>query len=195
MIVQDEIRPYQNVRSDRRMNEMRLVQLPWPTTVLRELGNTEVTLRISLSTFVEPNPSETARGRKLRYASHGLRFKLEGANETVPQFVQRVGRAVIDEDDGPIEGPDSAEWSFGTIRRDVGSLHIDSLTSLASDLARRDCIAIHPVGGWWKDGKRVDPANCVARYGLVVEIESHNEDVDLYTEIAQKIRVPVEVGV
>lgn len=195
MIVQDEIRPYENVRSSRRMHEMRLLQLPWPTEILRALGNTEVTLRISLSTFVAPNPSETARGRKLRYASHGLRFKLKGADETVPQFVQRVGRAVINEDDGPVEGPDSAEWSYGTIRRDVGSLHIDSLTILASDLSRRDCIAIHPVGGWWKDGKRVDPEKCVARYGLVVEIESQNEDVDLYTAISQKIRIPVGIDV
>lgn len=195
IIVQDEIRPYENVSSARRMNEMRLVQLPWPTEVLRGLGNAEVTLRVSLSTFIAPNPSETARGRKLRYASHGLRFKLKGADETVPQFVRRVGRAAIDEDDGPVDGPDSAEWSFGTIRRDVGSLHIDSLHIRASDLARRDCIAVHPVGGWWKDGRRVDPATCVARYGLVVEIESSSEDVDLYAEIAQKIKIPVGVGV
>jgi hypothetical protein len=192
LIVQDEIRPYENVRASRRMHEMRLIELPWPTEVLRELGNTPVTLRISLSTFVAPNPSETARGRKLRYASHGLRFKLKGSDETVQQFVQRVGRAVIDEDEVPVDGPDSAEWAFGAIRRDVGSLHIDSLTIRASDLARRGCIGIHPVGGWWKDGKRVDPANSVARYGLVVEIESTSEE--LYTEIAQKIGVAVSIG-
>ncbi len=193
LIVQDEIRPYENVNSSRRMHEMRLIELPWPTEVLRELGNTTVTLRISLSTFIAPNPSEAARGRKLRYASHGLRFKLIGADETVQQFVQRVGRSVTDEDEGPIEGPASAEWDFGTNRRDVGSLHIDSLKVRASDLARRNCIAVHPVGGWWKDYKRVDPATCVARYGLVVEIESPSEG--LYNEVAQKIAAVVAVGV
>jgi Subtilase family len=191
LIVQDEIRPYENVRSARRLHEMRLIELPWPINVLRELGNTIVTLRISLSTFFSPNPSEAARGRKLRYASHGLRFKLKGADETVPQFLQRVGRAVIDEDAQPVEGPDSAEWTFGAIRRDVGSLHIDSIKVQASDLARRGYIAIHPVGGWWKDSKRINPAECVARYGLVVEIDS--PEGELYTEIAAKIPVAINV--
>jgi hypothetical protein len=193
LIVQDEIRPYQNKQSGRGMNEMRLIELPWPIEVLRELGNTQVTLRIALSTFIAPNPSETARGKKLRYASHGLRFKLKGADERVAQFERRVGRASTDEDTGPIEAPDSAEWTFGANRRDVGSLHIDTLTINASDLARRGCIAVHPVGGWWKDSKRVDPEVCVARYGLVVEIDSPTED--LYTNIAQKIRPIVPVGV
>lgn len=193
LIVQDEIRPYENVRSGRRMNEMRLIELPWPTEVLRELGNTPVTLRIALSTFIAPNPSETARGKKLRYASHGLRFKLKGENENVDEFERRVGRASTEEDARPVEGPDSAEWDFGTNRRDVGSLHIDSLTIKASDLARRGCIAVHPVGGWWKDSKIVDPAECVARYGLVVEIDSPSEY--LYTSITQKIRPVVAVGV
>lgn len=194
LIVQDEIRPYENARSSRRMHEMRLIELPWPTEVLRGLGNTLVTLRISLSTFIAPNPSETARGRKLRYASHGLRFKLKGADETVQQFVQRVGEGVLDDDEGPVEGPDSAEWDFGAIRRDVGSLHIDSLTIKGSDLARRGHIAVHPVGGWWKDGKRVvDPALCIARYGLVVEIESPS--LELYNEVAQKIAVAVAIDV
>ncbi len=193
LIVQDEIRPYENVQTGRRMNEMRLIELPWPIEVLRELGNTPVTLRIALSTFIAPNPSETARGKKLRYASHGLRFKLKGENENIDEFERRVGRASTEEDARPVEGPDRAEWDFGTNRRDVGSLHIDSLTIKASDLARRGCIAVHPVGGWWKDSKRVDPAECIARYGLVVEIDSPSED--LYTSIAQKIRPVVPVGV
>ena len=193
LIIQDEIRPYQNVRSNRSMNEMRLIELPWPIELLRELGNTPVTLRIALSTFIAPNPSETARGKKLRYASHGLRFKLKSADEDVDGFVRRVGRASTDDDVGPVERPDSREWTFGPNRRDVGSLHIDSLTINASDLARRGCLAVHPVGGWWKDSKRVNPADCVARYGLVVEIESESED--LYTNITQEIRTVVPVGV
>jgi hypothetical protein len=192
LIFQDKIRPYENVRSSRRMNEMRLIELPWPIEVLRELGNTSVTLRIALSTFIAPNPSETARGKKLRYASHGLRFKLKGENEDIEEFERRVGRASTEQDARPIEGPDSKEWDFGTNRRDVGSLHIDSLTIKASDLARRGCIAVHPVGGWWKDSKRIDPAECVARYGLVVEIDSPSED--LYASIAQQIRPVVPVG-
>ena len=38
--------------------EMHLYRLPWPTDVLRELGETAVALRVTLSYFVEPSPGE-----------------------------------------------------------------------------------------------------------------------------------------
>jgi hypothetical protein len=38
------------------------------------------------STFVEPNPSEPARGSKFRYPSHNLRFKLNRPNEDRAQI-------------------------------------------------------------------------------------------------------------
>ena len=193
LIVQDEIRPYENRASSRKLNEMKMFDLPWPTEILRDLGNGLVTLRVALSTFIEPNPSEIARGRKSRYASHALRFNLIGADETVEQFATRVGRAVDGDEDGV--PPDNGEWHFGSNRRNVGSLHIDTLTCRASDLARRGTIAVHPVGGWWKDSKNVDPDRCVARYALIVEIDSQEFEVDIYTEIETKIALPIAIPI
>lgn len=186
LIVEDSIRPYENKGSGRKLNEMRLFELPWPTNVLRGLVGQDVTLRVALSTFVEPNPSEVARGRKNRYASHGLRFALKGADEEIDAFTHRVGRTAV-EDQQDDNGPDSGEWDFGYNRRSVGSLHIDTLTVAASDLARRGVLAVYPVGGWWKENRKVDPERCVARFSLVVEIDASEAEVDLYAEVQQKV--------
>ena len=95
LIVQDSITPYR--RADKRggdhiHNEMKLFELPWPVEELRKLANTPVTLRVALSTFVHPNPSETARGSKFGYASHNLRFKLNRPNEDCEEFVARISK-------------------------------------------------------------------------------------------------------
>ena len=100
------------------------------------------------STFIAPNPSEPARGSKFRYASHNLRFKLNRPNEDRAAFIARISK-VEDEPEGPAIDENDG-WTFGRNRRDVGSLQIDELTCPASDLARRNLLAVHPVAGWWK---------------------------------------------
>src|SRR3546814_6957920 len=102
---------------------MRLVTLPWPVEELRKLGNLRVTLPVALSSFIAPNPSEPARGSRYRYASHNLRFKLNRAGENAQQFMSRISKAI--ESDGPQNDEDDL-WEYGSVRRDVGSLHIRS---------------------------------------------------------------------
>ena len=80
---------------------------------------------------------------------------------------------------------------FGTRRRDVGFLHIDELTCPASDLARRDLLAVHPVAGWWKTKLRPGQELPRARYALVIEIDAENEGADLYTEVELAIAAMV----
>ncbi len=54
-------------RSDPKLNEMQLYQLPWPIEVLQQLQpELEVKLRITLSYFIEPNPGR--RGYRRRYS-------------------------------------------------------------------------------------------------------------------------------
>lgn len=188
LIAEDTITPYRSSgrkNSEHVHNEMKVFALPWPVQALRQLGNTAVRLRVALSSFVEPNPSEPARGSKFSYASHNLRFKLNRPNENEQQFVARISAAAagaglpaIDETDG---------WTFGRNRRDVGSVQIDELTCRASDLARRNLIAVHPVTGWWKTDKSVDPAGRPARFALVVEIDAEDTNVDLYAEVQAEI--------
>lgn len=132
-----------------------------------------------------PNPSEPARGNKYRYASHNLRFKLNRPNEKAGAFIRRISKIAEQTDEGTIEEPDG--WMFGPNRRDVGSLQIDQLTCAASDLARRNLIAVHPVTGWWKAKSIPDPQNHIARFALVVEIDAGTVPAELYAEVQAAI--------
>lgn len=201
LISQGTITPYAPSSSGGRTavhNHINLHSLPWPREALRRLRGRPVTLRVALSTFVEPNPAEAARGRKLRYGSHGLRFKLKRAGESDAQFHARINRAAeVDEEPSAAAFlADDDGWTFGQRRRDVGSLHIDELTCPASDLARRNLIAVHPVGGWWKTRLRRGDPLPQARYALVVEIDAEDEGVDLYAEVQVAIdaMIAAEIG-
>lgn len=187
LVVEDEIVPYglsKKTGGDVH-NEMRLFELPWPFEELRKLGTAMVTLRVALSSFIAPNPSEASRGSRYRYASHNLRFKLNRANENAQQFMARISKAI------DAEGPQSDEddlWDYGSNRRDVGSLHIDQLICKASDLARRNLIAVHPVAGWWKSKARLIEGLPRVRFSLVVEIDAQELETDLYAEVQTTIQ-------
>lgn len=188
LIVEDAITPYAPGANGGPAvhNHVKLHALPWPVERLRALGAREVTLRVTLSTFIEPNPAEAARGRKLQYGSHGLRFKLKRADETAGQFEQRINAAAQADETGvdlAQAGGDQDGWRFGARRRDVGSVQRDEITCAASDLARRSVLAVHPVGGWWKSQLRRGEQPREARYSLVVEIDAGGAEVDLYTDV------------
>lgn len=190
LIVQDTIRPYRKASKPSAQhvhNEMKVFQLPWPVAELRKLVQRPVTLRVTLSTFIEPNPSEPARGSKFRYASHNLRFKLNRPNENQAAFLARISKAA-EQPEGPIVEEDD-NWIFGRNRRDVGSLHIDELVCPASDLARRNLIAVHPVAGWWKAKTVPDPQEKIARFALIVEIDAGETNAELYAEVQEAIAV------
>ena len=182
LVVEDEIVPYglSEKTGEDVHKEMRLFELPWPVEELRKLGTAMVTLRVALSSFIAPNPSEASRGSRYGYASHNLRFKLNRANENAQQFMARISKATN------ADGPQSEEedlWQYGSNRRDVGSLHIDQLTCPASDLARRNLIAVHPVAGWWKSKARLKAGLPTVRFSLVVEIDAQELEADLYAEV------------
>ena len=188
LIVQDTITPYKRSATkgaEHIHNEMKLFELPWPVQELRRLGVAPVKLRVSLSTFIQPNPSEPARGSKYRYASHNLRFKLNRANEKQASFIRRISKLAEESGDLVVDEPDS--WEFGPNRRDVGSLQIDQLTCPASDLARRNLIAVHPVTGWWKGKGVPNPERLLARFALVVEIDAGEVEAELYAEVQTAI--------
>lgn len=183
LIVEDTITPYgisEKTGSDVH-NEMKLFALPWPVEALRALGDGDVTLRVALSSFIAPNPSEASRGVRYRYASHNLRFQLNRAGENEAQFLARISKAA-EQPDGPANDEDDL-WDFGSNRRHVGSLHIDQLTCKASDLARRNLLAVHPVTGWWKSKKLLDEGLPSVRYALIVEIDAGELEAELYAEV------------
>jgi hypothetical protein len=192
LIAQDTIRPFHNGT----MREMNLHDLPWPTDVLADLGDATVRLRITLSYFIEPNPGRRGWKRRYSYASHGLRFDVRRATESTDDFRKRLNRlALAAEEHRPTSADDTGNWALGPTLRTAGSIHTDIWEGTAADLANRGAIAVYPITGWWKDDKTRDRSNLGARYALVVSIETPEQEVDIWTPVAQQIGVTVSIEV
>jgi hypothetical protein len=172
---------------------MHLHQLPWPQEVLESLGETEVRMRITLSYFIEPSPGRRGWKRKHRYQSHGLRFDVKRPTETIQEFQKRISKADWADDDQVEQGTDEREWELGDHFRRKGSLHSDTWIGTAADLASSGVLAVFPVTGWWKERKHLNCWEKKARYSLIVSIETHSSEVDLYTPIAAQIGVATQI--
>jgi hypothetical protein len=191
LIVQGTIRPF----SQGRMGEIHLHELPWPRDVLADLGQTSAQLRVTLSYFVEPYPGRRGWKGRYRYASHGLRFEVKGATETVDQFRKRLNSRALDEDERkPSAGSDASEWYLGEQARNHGSLHVDIWKGTAADLADRGIIGIFPVSGWWKLQPERDRSKHGVRYALVVSIETEATEADIWTPVAVEVGMPVVIA-
>jgi hypothetical protein len=194
LLYEGEIQPFQKVGSVIKSHEMHLHELPWPTQVLDDLGDTEVEMRVTLSYFIEPSPGRVGWGRNHRYQSHGLRFDVIRPLESMEEFKQRLSRA---EWEDPKSRPQSVgetrRWVIGDQGRTHGSLHSDWWQGTAVELARCNRIAVHPVTGWWRERSHLGMAERPARYSLAITIETPREDVNLYAAIATPVEVVTEV--
>jgi hypothetical protein len=151
LIVESDIRPF--VKEDHRIKtrEMRLHPLPWPIDILTDLQNTPVTMRVTLSYFVEPSPGERGWTPRYGYQSHGLRFAVRNPLESEQAFQQKINRAAREEDYDAPRLPDPG-WQFGYANRSLtslGSIHTDLWEGKAVDLASRGYIGVYPTMGWW----------------------------------------------
>ena len=91
MVVQESLQPFKkDVGSRPAMRDMHLHDLPWPVDVLEDLGETQIEMRVTLSYFVEPNPSQRGVASRYRYASHCLRFDVKRSLESVDEFRGRI---------------------------------------------------------------------------------------------------------
>ena len=127
MVVEERLHPFKRAGSDPpTLRDMHLHDLPWPRDVLEDLGETPVEMRVTLSYFIEPNPSRRGHRSRYRYESHGLRFDVKRPLESVVEFRKRVNLAARDEDEGSPgrSGGDDA-WLIGARGRHRGSLHGD----------------------------------------------------------------------
>ena len=180
LVSQAEVQPYERPGGNKgtvKTKEMHLYELPWPIAELRGLGEQEVTMRVTLSYFIEPSPGRRGWKYKHRYASHGLRFDVKRPTETVDDFRKRLNKQAREEDDD-IVSTESQEWTLGIQLRSRGSLHSDWWTGTASDLADCGHIGIYPVVGWWRERPQFERYNRSVRYSLVVAINTPAENAD-----------------
>jgi len=191
LLVEDELHPYEKVqKKDVVTRDMNLHSLPWPKDELESLQNTPVEMRITLSYFIEPNPSNRGAASKYHYPSHRLRFDVQRPlDASTENFVARVNAAAQREDEGDPVNPSDPNWLLGGRQRHRGSLHQDVWKGTAAELASRGFIAVYPAAGWWRTRPALERYNLPARYSLVVSIQTQQTDVDLYAAVAQRIPV------
>ncbi len=193
LVIQSEIQPYdRKVDGGYCTKDMHIHELPWPKDVLIGLGETPVTLRVTLSYFIEPGPGEIGWGSRYRYPSCLLRFDTNGT-ATREGFLARINRASMNEENEVSGDGGSVNWTLGKQNRHLGSIHSDSWHTTAAELATSNLVGIYPAIGWWRERPWLGRWNRKARYSLVVSVETQKQDVDLYTPIEALIKVPVKV--
>lgn len=194
MICEEHLIPYKKEKGkDTALRDMNLHQLPWPLEELEALGETQVEMRVTLSYFIEPNPSARGVTSRYRYESHGLRFDVKRPLESERDFRARINAAARDDDYSNNEDSDN-DWVVGKNNRHRGSLHSDIWRGTAADLASRGLIAVYPAQGWWKTRPTLDRYDQQVRYSLLVSIHAPEVDVDLYNAISLKIGTPILIS-
>lgn len=199
LIAQSELQPFdkKETGSGYRTKDMHLHELPWPKDTLQILPpTTEVEMKITLSYFIEPGPGEIGWQDRYRYASHGLRFKINAPTETKERFEMRINAEAQDEDFNSSENASvSKHWVLGPQSRDKGSIHSDIWKGSAAELADSNLIAVYPTIGWWRERAHLNKWNSKTRYSLIISINTPEESVDIYTPVAVQVGIkpPVEI--
>jgi hypothetical protein len=196
LVCEDQLQPFERREGRYTTKELHLYELPWPMQELQQLGEVPVQLRITLSYFVEPGPGEVGWKDRYRYASHGLRFELNDPSENRQEFLKRVNAQARADDEGSSDtASPSGHWVLGSQQRDVGSIHSDIWTGTAAALASSNLIAIRPAVGWWRERAHLGQWSRLARYSLIVSVETPATEVDIYTRIAAQITTPIEIEI
>jgi Subtilase family len=194
MIYEGGLTPYRLEKSEVKTNQMNVHSLPWPTEALKDLGEEKVTMRVTLSYFIEPSPGSVCWKVNNRYASHGLRFDVIRPTEGLGGMNRRLSRAFWSSPTTrPANEKETPEWTLGEDNRTLGSIHSDWWTGTAATLARSGSIVVYPVSGWWKERKHLKKYDDIARYSLIVSIKSRKKNLNLYSLVENVGAVKTEV--
>ena len=188
MIIQAEMKPYRKKSSDIVMNEMNIHNLPWPKEEMKRLYSSKARIKVTLSYFIEPFPSERGWKDRYCYQSCGLRFDVNKPQETLREFEKRINKLMSEADGKKHSSNSGIKWTLGPKNRDKGSVHSDYTSDYAAaDLADCNYIAVYPVGGWWKTRKGLEKYDKTIRYSLIVTLSTPETECDLYTPIVNQI--------
>ncbi len=197
LVTQREIQPYHKKDGRAKTRDMHIHELPWPRDILLGLGEAQVTLRVTLSYFVEPGPGQVGWRDRYRYASHGLRFNLNTPGENRKELLLRLNQAAREEGQEPDTMSDSDRWTIGSRARSRGSVHSDIWRGNAADIADTNLIGVCPIIGWWRERDHLGRLERRTRYSLVVSLHTPEKDVDIYTPVATQVGIvtPVEIKI
>lgn len=206
MIIQDTIQPYdqESDAGSAKLGYFNLYNLPWPTQVFDQHPDVELSLTVTLSYFIDPNPGSRCwdRSLKYKYSSHLLRFSFKRPTEDKDTFRGALEKQVKDEEENPSEvissrAPSDSQWAIGPqLRGKSGSLVQDIWKGSPAELAEMGQVAIYPAKGWF--ATRSFPVghefhNCHqrdVRYSLIISIDAKQE-IGLYTDISNQIGISV----
>lgn len=186
LIEESSLRPYRKTRAGVKTNEMNLHALPWPYEALLALRDTTVEMRVTLSYFIEPNPSARGEASKFYYPSHRLRFAMKRPTERIDDFRSRINAAAQVEGEQTSASGNDKNWQLGK-QRHKGSLHQDIWRGTAAELANCGHLAVYPGQGWWRTRQALERYDSQARYSLIVSIHVPETEVDLLTPVQAKI--------
>lgn len=198
LIVQAELQPYDKKSGGGfRTRDMHFYDLPWPVEVLQALpDHVQVKMKVTLSYFIEPGPGEIGWKDRYRYASHALRFDINNPGEPKEEFIKRINKAARETDEQLTSTQSASEhWLLGSTARDRGSIHSDTWTGTSAELAASNFISVMPKIGWWRERSHLGCWGRKTRYSLIVSIETESTDVDVYTPIVTKLKLPISVEI
>ena len=188
MVIEESLYPFRRVKPKLpTFRDMHLHRLPWPAEVLEDLGDELVEMRVTLSYFIEPNPSQRGMRSRYSYQSHGLRFDVKRTGESLEGFRSRVTLSARDEEQGITPTDSDSSWLIGPRQRARGSIHGDIWKGTAAELASRGYVSVCPTSGWWKTRPKQERYNQSARYSLIVSISAPQTMIDLYTDIGNRV--------
>ena len=193
LVAQRVIQPFIVDNNAGKYNEYHLFNLPWPTSVLEnDLFSQEITLKITLSYYIDPNPGSINRryATGFSYHSHALDFSVIKPTESLDVFKRRIsGAARLDKSD--YDASDE-EWNIRRVRN-RGSIRKDFITMPGASMANRNLIAVYPKNGWYKTRKQLNMMNSKVRYSLIVSLETDEVEADIYTPVMNLVESLVEV--
>lgn len=194
LIIQSELQPFdKKPEGGYKTKDMQIHELPWPKEILLGLGETAVSLKVTLSYFIEPGPGEIGWKDRYRYPSCLLRFDVNGT-DTKDAFLGRINGAILDDENENGSDGGSIKWTLGKNNRHLGSIHSDTWNTTAAQLATSNLIGVYPAIGWWRERAWLGRWGKKIRYALVVSLQTPEQNVDLYTPIQTMIKTPISIS-
>lgn len=186
-VYEGELHPYEkDERGKCRCHMMHQFKLPWPKQLLVDMADIPVTMRVTLSYYIQPSPGHKSYKSLYKYQSVGLAFDVKLPEETTESLIARHNKK--QEVDFKFKNRPE-RWTIGIENRKSSAVQCDWIEGItAAQLAECGEIVVFPTTGWWSKRKFDEISNKI-RYSLVVSIETQEQDV--YTPIAQTVMVGV----